>query len=268
MLKQLSETGGCLKVDNDITKFEKWCKESWEKPIRDNKVFFAPNTPQIKQYADFENMKESLKMHIAEKLIFESCSGVGAYGDAGDLMWFIHNFACSMGGNVDGFGGRAHQPLKAALLLIVHEQYSSALPSDRSDCDHILAGGAALSAMYLMARLENLLRIKSKYLNEDGTLKKDIPEQLRKQIGVNSIGHRWRCNRINQSFVVFLYRNKSSLAKRLKTLNEKLKIADRLDKIRNPAMHGELKDPSSEARFLGLLVAMFYYGIILEEKAP
>ncbi|MFC1961537.1 hypothetical protein ACFLWN_00600 [Chloroflexota bacterium] len=43
-------------------------------------------------------------------------------------------------------------------------------------------------------------------------------------------------------------------------MDEKLKIAARLDKIRNPSMHGELEDPGSEARFLGLLLAMFYYG--------
>ncbi len=54
---------------------------------------------------------------------------------------------------VDGFDGRIKQPLKAALLLIVYEEFGSTLPSNKSDCDRIFAGGAALAAMYLMARL-------------------------------------------------------------------------------------------------------------------
>jgi len=153
--------------------------------------------------------------------------------------------------------------MKAALLLVANEQYSTALPSDRSNFDHIRAGGAALSAMYLMARLENLFRIKSRYLNEKGIVKRGIPNQLGKkleQLGAKNVGPKWQCNRINQSFMVFLYRNRTLLGTRLKIMNKKLKIADRLDKMRNPVMHGELEDPGSEARFLGLLIAMFYYG--------
>jgi hypothetical protein len=261
----ISSTGGRLEVENEIVEFEKWCKKSWGRSKRDIELLFTANTPQIRHYKDFKDMKAPLKMHIAEKLIFESCSRVGAYIDTGDVRWYIHNFAKNLQGNrnIAGFGGRVTQPLIAALLLIACEQFSSALPSDRSDFDHICAGGASLSAMYLMARLENLFRIKSQYLNEDGTLKKGIPKQLRqllKKYGVNRIGNNWRCNRINQSFMIFLYRNKTSLAKQLRLMDRKLKIANRLDYIRNPVMHGELEDPSSEARFLGLLIAMFYYG--------
>jgi len=252
---------GCIEVDNEVLEFEKWCKESWGKSLRDNKLFLAPNTPQIRQYADFENMGVSLKMHIAEKLIFESCSRVGAYKDTGDVMWYIHKFASDMKGDVDGFGGRVRQPLKAALLLIVHEQFSSALSSARNDIDHILAGGAALSAMYLMARLENLFRVRSRYLNEDGTCKKELPKQLKKQLKINKISKNWRFNRINQAFTIFLFCNKTYLGKRLRLMDSKLQIADRLGNIRKLAMHGELADPGSEARFLGLLTAMFYYGV-------
>ncbi len=249
----------------DVAEFEEWCKKSWGKSLRDKKLFFTRNTPQIRQYKDFEGMGNPLKMHIAEKLILESCGRVGAYTDTGDVRWYIHNFAKNLQGNrnIAGFGGRITQPLIAALLLIAHGQFSSALPSDRSDFDHIRAGGAALSAMYLMARLENLLRIRGRYLNEDGTVKKLIPNQLRQILlregGVRRRSNNWRCNRINQSFYVFLYRNKTLLGRRLKKMNKKLKIADRLKYIRHPAMHGELKDPSPEARFLSLLIAMFYY---------
>jgi len=176
-----------------------------------------------------------------------------------------YNLAKSSLENNDGFSGRATQPLRAALLLIVYESYSSTVPLDSDDLKHIFAGGTALSAMYLMAKLENLLRIKGRYLNENGTVKKRIPEQLRQILlrkwGVNRIGNNWKCNRINQSFTIFLYRNKTLLGKQLRIMNNKLQIANRLDYIRNPAMHGELEDPSSEARFLGLLIAMFYYGL-------
>lgn len=252
-------------MDNEILEFERWCKESWGKPMRDNKLFFASGTPQIRQYADFENMDNSLKMHIAEKLIFESCSRVGAFVHSGDLPWYIYHFAKSLKGDVVGSSGRVTLPLRAALLLIAYSSNAGFIsPPNRSDFDHICADGTALSAMYLMARLENLFRIKSQYLNEDGTLKKSIPKQLRQILrrhGVNRIGNNWRCSRINQAFMIFLYRNRTILGKQLRIMNKKLCIADRLDKIRNPAMHGELEDPSSEAKFLSLLIAMFYYGI-------
>ncbi len=211
----------------------------------------------------------------AERLITKYCNTAGRYIETGDIAEYIYYFANNMEGNIDGFSGRVHQPLKAALLLIVHEQFSSELPSDRNDYDQILAGGTALSAMYLMARLENLFRIKSQYLNEDGTLKNGIPMQLRQILKREykkeynkdiNIGNKWRCSRINQAFNIFLYRNRTLLGKRLKIMDKKLRIADRLDYIRNPAMHGELDDPGVEARFLGLLVAMFYYGLVSPNK--
>lgn len=253
-----------VEVDSEIIEFEKWCKESWGKSMRDNKLFFASNTPQIRQYADFENMKAPLKMHIAEKIILESCSRKGAFVHSDDLPWYIYHFAKSLKGDVVGFSGRITLPLKAALLIIAYSSnagYKS--PPDRSDFDNICADGTALSAMYLMARLEYLFRIKSRYLKENGHLKKDMPEQLvnqLKRMGVKNIKCNWRCNSIGQSFTIFLYRNNSPIGKRLKALNKRLNIANRLDTIRHPAMHGELEDPGSEARFLALLVAMFYYG--------
>ena len=82
-------------------------------------------------------------------------------------------------------------------------------------------------------------------------MKREIPNQLKKQLkqlGAGNVEPKWRCNRINQAFYIFLYRNRTLLGK-------KLKIADRLDYIRNPVMHGELNDPSSEARFSNV----FYY---------
>lgn len=253
-------------MDNEIIEFEKWCKKSWGKPMRDYKLLFAPNIPQIRQYKDFTDLGNPLKMRIAEKLIFESCSRIGAVMHSGDLPWYIYHFAGSIKDDVVGFSGSGmNLPLKAALLIIAYSSYAiSKSPPDRSDFDNICADGTALSAMYLMARLENLFRIRSRYLNEDGTLKKTIPKQLGQQLlkkcGVRRIGKNWKCNRINQSFIIFLYRNRTILRKRLRVMDEKLQIANRLDRIRNPAMHGELEDPGVEAGFLGLLIAMFYYG--------
>ena len=54
---------------------------------------------------------------------------------------------------------------------------------------------------------------------------------------------------MNQAFHIFQYRNGILFGKRLSTMNKKLKIADRLNYIRNPAMYGELEDPNVEARF-------------------
>jgi len=100
------KTGGCLEVDKEILEFEKWCNKSWGKPMRDDKLFFASSTQQIRQYVDFEDMGNPLKMHIAEKLIYESCGRVGAYIESGDITWYIRNFGRSPKGDVDGFGGR------------------------------------------------------------------------------------------------------------------------------------------------------------------
>ncbi|MFC1961536.1 hypothetical protein ACFLWN_00595 [Chloroflexota bacterium] len=154
-----------------------------------------------------EMEKEINEILEAEKLINKYCNTVGSYIETGDTKKFIYNFAINLKGNVIGFGGRTYQPLKTALLLVAHEQFSSALPSDRSDFDHIRAGGAALSAMYLIARLENLFRIKSRYLSEHGTLKKELPAQLKNQLQkefrIKNIRPNWKCMRINQAFHIF-----------------------------------------------------------------
>ena len=145
-----------------------------------------------------------------------------------------------------------------ALLLLVHSQFSHALPPHSDDLNHIWAGGLAISDTYLLAQLEFLCRKKSRYLNEDRTIKLTIPEKLRKKVKLESKPA--RVNQINQAFILYLYRNRTILGKRLRALEKKLGIAERLRKIRYPAMHGELPDPAMEAKFLGLLIAMFYYG--------
>jgi hypothetical protein len=196
-------------------------------------------------------------VHIAEKLILESCSRAGALVESGDVTWYINNFGREMRGSVSGFKGRRLQPLKAALLLTSLLQFSSALPPGRNDFDHIRAGGGAMAAMYLLAQLEFLCRLKGRYLHRDGTKRRTIPQQLRKKAGLQS--NQRRVNRLHQAFVLYLYRNTTALGKRLRTLENKLAIAERLRRIRDPVMHGELADPAVEATFFGLLIAMFYY---------
>lgn len=207
-------------------------------------------------HVEFGKSSAALKMHIAEKLILESCSHLGAFFDSGDVTWYLHGFARELQGTARGFRGRRLQPLKAALLLTSLSEFSSALPFDRSDFEHIKAGGGAMSAMYLLAHLEFLCRIKSRYLTRAGKVHQEIPQQLRKKAGIND---RKQVNQIHQAFILYLYRNRTPLAKRLHKLERALGIVDRLKKIRNPVMHGELADPSVEAYFLGLLIAMFYF---------
>ena len=114
-----------------------------------------------------------------------------------------------------------------------------------------------MAAMYLLAQLEFLCRVKGQYLHKDGTKRRTIPQQLRKKAGLQS--NHGRVNRVHQAFVLYLYRNKTALAKRLRVLENKLGIAKRLKTIRDPVMHGELGDPAVEATFFALLIAMFYY---------
>lgn len=114
-----------------------------------------------------------------------------------------------------------------------------------------------MAAMYLLAQLEFLCRVKGRYLNEDGTIKLTIPVKLGEKAKLKT--NQKRVNRIEQAFCLYVYRNKTLAGKRLRMLDKKLSIAERLRKIRHPVMHGELPDPSVEAKFLGLLIAMLYY---------
>ena len=84
-----------------------------------------------------------------------------------------------------------------------------------------------------------------------------IPQQLQNQAGIQL--NQKQINQIHRAFILYLYRNRTPLGKRLRRLDRTLGIKNRLEKIRNPVMHGELADPGVEAKFFGLLIAMFYY---------
>lgn len=249
-------------MNTELSEFNRWCQASWGSTVRDYKKLFAHGTPQIRDNFDFDKLSPYLKAHIAERLIIESCNRVGAYQESGDVTWYIRSFAREMQDDGDGFTGRRIQPLKAALLLLAASQFSHTLPRSANDTDQILAGGAAISAMYLLAQLEFLCRKNCRYLNEDGTVKRDIPAELREKArrGRNLKPNTKRINQIHQAFCLYLYRNRTLAGRRLQILDRKLRIVARLKNTRHPAMHGELPDPAAEARFFGLLIAVFYYG--------
>lgn len=244
-------------VNKEILDFEQWCQVSWGAPIRSHTKILSSMTPLIMHEVKFSESSAPLKLHIAEKLIRESCSHFGSIFESGDVSWFLHVFAEELSLNVRGFEGRRRQPLKAALLLTSLSEFSSALPADRSDVEHILAGGSAMAAMYLLAQLEFLCRINGRYLGKNGAVRRKIPQQLQKQAGIQP--NQKQVSQIHQAYILYLYRNKTLLGKRLRRLDRNLSIANRLRKIRNPVMHGELPDPGVEAKFFGLLIAMFYY---------
>ncbi|MFC2032226.1 hypothetical protein ACFLUS_02495 [Chloroflexota bacterium] len=245
-------------VNKEISDFERWCQASWGTTVRNYKEIIRTDIPVIRDCFDFDKISSPLKAHIAEKLILESCKRIGSFYESGDVTWYIRSFGRELRGDDVDFAGRRIQPLKAALLLIAHSQFSSALPLDREDFHHILAGGGAMSAMYLLAQLEFLYRKKGRYLKEDGTIKYTIPEQLCKKAELKANSK--RVNRIEQAFILYLYRNTTSVGQRFRTLEKKLCITERFKNIRNHVMHGELPDPFVEGRFFGLLIAMLYYG--------
>lgn len=186
----------------------------------------------------------------------ESSPRIGGVAESGDVQWYLRNVAYDIRGFHGIFGDRRRQPLKAALLLTAISRFSSALP-EGNDFDHILAGGGALAAVYLLSQLEYLFRMKSRYLNEDGTVVRKLPPTLLNELSVN--GNLNRINQIKHAFKIYLFYNSAPLARRLSALEKQISISERLGYIRNPAMHGPLGDIAVESSFYGLLISMFYY---------
>ena len=178
----------------------------------------------------------------------------------GDVHWMIYNFAKEFKGGVRGFDGRRVAPLKAALLLVANWEFTPSRGSEDEDFDVIRVGSGTLASMYLLAQLEFFCRLYSLYLERDGRPRREIPDQLRKKARLQV--NQKRVNGIDQAFVIYLYRNSDTLARRLRRLEKSLRIADRLRRIRDPVMHGTAEDASIEPYFLALLVAMFYYSVI------
>ena len=213
-------------------------------------------------------MDPAVQSRIAEVLILESTSHMGSFIDSGDVAWCLHHFGRKLRGGIGGFDGRRFQPFKSAVFLVANSRFSSMSPRDLDDENQILAGGAAVATPYLFAQLEHLFRLNSRYLSVDGTVVRQPPRQLVNKAKLRA--HQARVSQIKQAFVMYKYRNTSNLGRRLRRLDEKLRITARLSLLRNPAMHGELADAGFESKFLALMCAMFYYTevIIVDSGTP
>ena len=150
-------------------------------------------------------------------------------------------------------------------MLLAHAHFGVFDPPETreqyGDLNVILGmGGAALAATYLLSQLEYLVRVKGAYLDEEGKLQQPVPASLSALSGLCGKGVGKRVNRIQRAFDLYLHGNTDALALRLARLDQDITVGDRLDRIRNPAMHGTLGDASAEGLFCGLMVSMFYYG--------
>ncbi|MCH8903393.1 MAG: hypothetical protein IIA45_05710, partial [Bacteroidetes bacterium] len=138
----------------------------------------------ISDLITFSAASNHLKVHIANKLILESSPRVGGLAESGDVSWFLYNFAQEFHGT-GLFGGRRYQPLKAALLLAaMSPPVASPLTLTSTDFEHIVGGGGALAALYLFSQLEYVIRVKSRYLDDEGEVIKKFPEQLSRKLGL------------------------------------------------------------------------------------
>lgn len=242
----------------NVNEFMEWCNKSWGSVNRSREQLWAKETKQLRNELKYETVSDAIKLRMAEILILESCRYTGSYISSGDDIWYMHNFAKEFTASIYGFKGRSTEPLRAAFFLLAHVDYGRTTPDKRGDYEHICAGGGAMVAMYLLAHLEYLFRVNGRYLNRKGIVIWEIPKQLRTKVSKFKVNS--QINNIDQAFALYVYRNKTHLGKCLKKLDQKIGIADRFKRTRNPIMHGEFENPESEAMFYGLMTAMFYYG--------
>ena len=249
-----------MKPDTDeIENFDQRCIDAWGAPLRSHKQVLAHGIPRIKDFVQFDQTSNVLKIHIAEKLLLESSPHVGSVTASVDVQWYLRNVAHDLQHDVGMVDYERVQPLKSALLLtvIAPPLLFMKCPEDDLDLYLILNGGAAPAALYLLSQLEYLFRVKGQYLDKEGQAIRKIPPQLCRKAGLSM--NQTRISQIKQAFLIYLYRNPTPLAKRLGKLERRLKLSKRLARIRNPAMHGPLPDIAVEGRFYGFLISMFYY---------
>jgi len=239
-----------------IREFEQRCLEAWGAPIRTSIDQFG-DLPRIQDWVDLGPTPDSLKVHIAEKLILESVPTIGLYVGAGDVEWYLHNFAREFRGDHEFLNGRRVTPLKSALLLTANAPIIGFWAAESDDESLVLAGGSAVAALYLLSQLEYTFRMASRYLDGEGIVVRPTPPELRKQVPHANAGQ--RVNQIKDAFIIYLYRTPTQVARKLRSIERKISISSRLEVVRNPAMHGFLGDTATEGRFYGLLLGMFYY---------
>ncbi len=242
----------------NIEEFEKVCKEKWGDSLKDKSKMSDESVPRIQDFVDFDNINNNLKIHIADKLIRNHTENIGSIFDDGDVIWYIRNFGEDIVWKKGLFDHRRLVAIKSATLLMAANLMK--VPSDysrRNLIDHIIAGGQPLAAVYLLSQLEYLFRVKNRYLNEEGIITRKVPSQLARKLN-RSTNVNDRISNIQDTFLMYLYRNSTPLGERLRKLNDDLDIHNRL-RLRHGAMHGPMGDISVEGYLYGLLIAMFYY---------
>ncbi|HUV80793.1 MAG TPA: hypothetical protein VMW40_08260 [Candidatus Bathyarchaeia archaeon] len=245
---------------DEIAEFEVKCLQAWGKSERDINQLLDLNFPNIRDIlnSQFCDLSPALKIHIAEKIIKESTSG-GSVIDSGDGIWYLRNFGNEIEWRRGIFDFNRLRPIQAAILLFSFSFIPVGIEPEfekRKELDHIISGGAPLATSYLVSQLEYIFRKKSRYLDEEGHILREIPDQLLQKIGLNKTPR--RINQINQEFLLFLYRNNDTIARKLKKLERKIKISERL-KHRHLILHGTYPDISSLGFLFSLVIAMFYY---------
>ena len=169
---------------DEIRCLEQQCKDAWDRSTRTYKQFFERGIRQIRDMVDFASASDVVKLHIAEKLIVESTAHIGSIVESGDVTWFLWNVAHEMRPGQSLFDSRRASPIKSALLLAVAGETVATGSANGDDCGIIPGGGVALAALYLVTQREFLFRAKSPYLKDDGTTKREFPQQLRLKLSL------------------------------------------------------------------------------------
>lgn len=233
------------------------CKKRWGVEERRQKHIFDRKLPLLLDFWDFQNASDDMKAFVAYKLIIECTPVVGAFWDNGDMLGYIYKFSHDIAWSRGSIDDRRVQVIRSALLNITYQHNDNSKFSP--DVGIALSGGASLAVPNLMATIEFLLRTRSRYLDSEGKLTRILPRQLQMKVNLSTNRPGYRVNQLQKAFYIFVYRNTREPAPMLRDLERKLKIGERLNRIRNPTMHGMLPDPVSEAPFYALLLAIFYY---------
>jgi len=239
-----------------IFEFKQICLDNWGAYSRTTFEQFN-NLPRIQDLIDFDQASDEVKAHIAHKIILESLSRRGVIFGANDIEWFLCNFARDLRSDHEILSGRRFVPIKTALMLSAKSPVVGDLAPQPDDNSLIIAGGTAVAAVYLLSQLEYVFRMASRYLDGEGKVVISAPPQLLGRMPNATLGR--RVDRIEQAFELFLYRTATNAARILRDLEKQISVGLRLAATRNPAMHGFLGDTSTEGRFYGLILAIFYY---------
>jgi len=207
----------------------------------------------VKDVVDFGSLCADAKVLIAELLISASCQRLGAIATDEDMVWFLESAAHEIRPlSPEGvFSDRRAGLVRDAIISLVSMGVSPAIITP-----------------YLVAELEFMIRIKSRYLNLSGYIVKSIGKTVcaHKQFSRKKGG---RVNLIDVALLLLLYRNSGQLAAALNRIGgnlprslgpkPRMRLAARLARARHGIMHGEFSFVGTEAYLFALLVTVFFY---------